>query len=206
MQLHVVTNCSRAPSGFLTAICLHAQPLLNSLIVFALSFPLLLGLPLVFTRQPASHLISRTIPTFPNREFLQSGLCFPVKWITGWWSFSASCTKTCLASGPRDDEQCSLNTLVFKLCQLWHTSGVSGTLPAKSIPVRFDPFQCQNRLLTNHRLTIMRIFENSGQRVCIKKLFCEDISLHVLIYLGQYFHQRTFVSAGQQHGRHNTEG
>ena len=72
------------------------------------------------------------------------------------------------------------NTLVFKLCQLWHTLGVSGTLPAKSIPVRFDPFRCQNRLLPNHRLTIthLRIFKQwSASRNC----FCEDISADICV-------------------------
>ena len=62
-----------------------------------------------------------------------------------------------------------MNTLVFRLHQLWYSSAVSGPLPAKSVSVRFDPFQCQNRLLHNYQLIIMylQMFENS---CCVKKL------------------------------------
>ena len=120
----------------------------------------------------ASHLISRTLLTFPNREILQTER-LPCE-MNHWWSFSngkSGCQDFCVApkhvwlKAPSCERM--MNTLVFRLRHLWYTMAVSGPPPAKSTSIRFDPFWCQNRLVPNHRLTIMylQMFENSD---CVK--------------------------------------
>ena len=184
MELHVVTNCSRASSGFLTAIYLHARPLLNSLILFALSFPLPLGLPLVYTRQPASHLISGTIPTFLNREFLLSGICFPVKWITGDLSqlqaldvgISLVASKHVCLQAPGDEEHFGLQALPILthigcvrdpsskkcFCQIWSIS-MSELIIAQS-PV--DHYICK------YLKTVVRVSALHQEIVFVRTFLC----------------------------------
>ena len=78
-----IANCTWASSAFPTAqSTLPARPVLNSQIVFPLSFPLL-GLPLVYT--PAYLLLiwflGRSWLSQIEKSSKPSG--FPVKWITG---------------------------------------------------------------------------------------------------------------------------
>ena len=137
---------------------LSLASLLNSQIVFALSFRLL-RLPLV---RRASHLIPETSPNFPKRIFLQtSGNESLVIFLSCkvWMSTFRLRTKTCLVWGLRKWEDLRLFGFLRSSVNFVIHTGERQQWgpPAKSTPLWFDVFWCQNRLLLNQPLPSMSL-------------------------------------------------